>query len=148
MGVQLFSTYSQILTCKFPSVGMEQLANRARSAFLELRIYGGRTPHTQNHDGERVLKKSKPRKRAGEGWMGRLAFQREWEAPSTPPPAPRMPFGRAPGDVWASQVALVAKNPPVNAGGKRDKGSVSRSGRSPGGGNGNPLHYSCLENPT
>ena len=36
------------------------------------------------------------------------------------------------------------KNPPANAG---DVGSISGSGRSPGEGNGNPLQYSCLENP-
>ena len=40
----------------------------------------------------------------------------------------------------------VVKNPPDNAGDTRDPGSISGSGRSPGGGNGNPLHYSCLEN--
>ena len=38
----------------------------------------------------------------------------------------------------------VVKNPPANA---RDGGSMSGSGRSPGEGNGNPLQYSCLENP-
>ena len=43
----------------------------------------------------------------------------------------------------ASQVALVVKNPPANAGDIRDMGL----GRSPGGGLGNPLQYSCLENP-
>ena len=51
---------------------------------------------------------------------------------------------------WASQVALVVKNPPANAGDIRDMGSVpgsGASGRSPGGGHGNPLQYSCLENP-
>ena len=46
-----------------------------------------------------------------------------------------------------SQVALVVKNPPANAGDVRDTGSVPGSGRSPGGGHGNPLQYSCLENP-
>ena len=45
---------------------------------------------------------------------------------------------------WASQVVLVLKNPP--AGDIRDAGSVPESGRSPGGGHGNPLQYSCLEN--
>ena len=40
-------------------------------------------------------------------------------------------------------VALVVKDPPANAGDVRDTGS----GRSPGGGHGNPLQYSCLENP-
>ena len=45
---------------------------------------------------------------------------------------------------WASQVALVIKNLSANAG---DVGSIPGSGRSPGGGYGNPLQYSCLENP-
>ena len=38
----------------------------------------------------------------------------------------------------------MVKNPPANAG---DMGSIPGSGRSPGEGNGNPLQYSCLENP-
>ena len=42
---------------------------------------------------------------------------------------------------------VVVKNLPASAGDARDVGSVSRSGRPPGGGNGNPLQYSCLENP-
>ena len=46
----------------------------------------------------------------------------------------------------ASQVVLVVKNPPVNAGDVRDVGSIPGSGRVPGGGHGNPLQYSCLEN--
>ena len=46
----------------------------------------------------------------------------------------------------ASQVALVVKNPPANAGDIGDTGSIPGSGRSPGEGNGNPLQYSCLEN--
>ena len=46
-----------------------------------------------------------------------------------------------------SQVALVVKNPPDNAGDIRDSGSVPGSGRSPGEGNSNPLQYSCVENP-
>ena len=44
-------------------------------------------------------------------------------------------------------VVLVVKNPPANAGDIRDAGLISGSGRSPGGGHGNPLKYSCLENP-
>ena len=52
-----------------------------------------------------------------------------------------------PAIVWASQVELVVKNPPVNAGDIRDAGSIPGSGRSLGGGHGNPLQYSCLENP-
>ena len=49
--------------------------------------------------------------------------------------------------IWASQVALVVKNPPANAGDARDTGSIPGSGRSFGEGYGNPLQYSCLENP-
>ena len=47
----------------------------------------------------------------------------------------------------ASQVALVVKNLPANAGDIRDVGSIPGSGRSPGGGHSNPLQFSCLENP-
>ena len=49
--------------------------------------------------------------------------------------------------VWASLVVLVVKNLPANAGDSRDVGSIPESGRSPGGGHGNPLQYSCLKNP-
>ena len=49
--------------------------------------------------------------------------------------------------LWASQVVLVVKNPPASARDIRDTGSIPGSGRSPGGGYGNPLQYSCLENP-
>ena len=45
-----------------------------------------------------------------------------------------------------SQVVLVVKNPPANSGDIRDLGLILESGRSPRGGNGNPLQYSCLEN--
>ena len=45
------------------------------------------------------------------------------------------------------QVVLVVKNPPANVGDVRDPGSIPGSGQSPGGGYGNPLQYSCLENP-
>ena len=47
----------------------------------------------------------------------------------------------------ASQVALVAKNPPANARDIRDSSSIAELGRSPGGGHGNPPKYSCLKNP-
>ena len=43
-------------------------------------------------------------------------------------------------------MALEVKNPPANAGDVREVGSIPGSGRSPGGGHGNPLQYSCLEN--
>ena len=41
----------------------------------------------------------------------------------------------------------VVKNLPANVGDKRDLGLIPGSRRSPGGGYGNPLQYSCLENP-
>ena len=48
--------------------------------------------------------------------------------------------------LWASQVVLVVKNPPANAGDTRDAGLILGLGRSPGIGNGNLFQYSCLEN--
>ena len=45
-------------------------------------------------------------------------------------------------------MALVVKNLPANTGDVRDVCLILRSGRSPGGGHGNPLQYSCLENST
>ena len=44
-------------------------------------------------------------------------------------------------------MVLVVKNPPANAGDIRDAGLIPGLGRSPGGEHGNPLQYSCLENP-
>ena len=43
-------------------------------------------------------------------------------------------------------MVLVVKNLPANAGVIRDLDSIPEAGRSPGGGHGNPLQYSCLEN--
>ena len=53
----------------------------------------------------------------------------------------------ATGLLWASQVALVVKNPPAYAGDVRDAGLIPGLKRSPGRGHGNPSQYSCLENP-
>ena len=53
-------------------------------------------------------------------------------------------FGR--GSTCRKGMQLV-KNVPANAGGAKDVGLILGSGRSPGGGNGNPLQCSCLENP-
>ena len=41
----------------------------------------------------------------------------------------------------------MVKNPSATAGDIRDRGSIPGLGRSPGGGHGNPLQHSCLENP-
>ena len=46
----------------------------------------------------------------------------------------------------ASQIVLVVKNPPANAGDPRVAGSIPGLGRSPGERNGNPVQFSCLEN--
>ena len=56
------------------------------------------------------------------------------------------PFHVSKTQTGASQVVLVVKNLPANAGDIKDVGSILGLGRSLGGGNGNPLHYSCLEN--
>ena len=47
----------------------------------------------------------------------------------------------------ASQVALVVKNLPANAGDIKDDGSIPGLGRHPGEGHSNALHCACLENP-
>ena len=44
-------------------------------------------------------------------------------------------------------MVLVVKNPPANAGDVREAASIPGSERSPGGGPGNELKYSCLEDP-
>ena len=41
----------------------------------------------------------------------------------------------------------MVRNPPANVGDIRDAGSITGLARSPGGGHGNPLQYSCLKNP-
>ena len=48
---------------------------------------------------------------------------------------------------WTSQVVLLVKNLTANAGDIRDSGWIPGLGRSPGGGHGNPLQYSCREYP-
>ena len=50
-------------------------------------------------------------------------------------------------NLWIFFFFWYGKNPPANVGDIRDAGSIPGSGRSPGGGHGNPLQYSCLENP-
>ena len=54
-------------------------------------------------------------------------------------------------DLWKSRTLTrgfpVLKDSPVNARGTRELSLIPGSGRSPGEGNGNPLQYSCLENP-
>ena len=49
--------------------------------------------------------------------------------------------------IGVSQVALMIKSPPANAGDIRDLGFIPGLGRVPGEEHGNSLHYSCLENP-
>ena len=49
--------------------------------------------------------------------------------------------------LWVSRVVLVVENPPADGREVKDSGSVPGSGKCPGGEHGNPLQYSCLENP-
>ena len=49
--------------------------------------------------------------------------------------------------LWASHMAQVVKNLPASEGDIRDMGYIPGWGRSPGGGHGNPLQYSSLQNP-
>ena len=55
--------------------------------------------------------------------------------------------GHLTGLTFLSIINSLVKNLPANAGDIRDAGLILGSGRSPGEGNGNPLHYSCLGNP-
>ena len=48
--------------------------------------------------------------------------------------------------IWVSQVAVV-KNPPASGEDTEDMDLIPGSGKFPGGGNGNPLQFSCMENP-
>ena len=50
-------------------------------------------------------------------------------------------------DMQGSPGATAVKNPPADVGEAGDAGLIPGSGRFPGGGNGNPLQCSCLENP-
>ena len=59
----------------------------------------------------------------------------------------RNPNYSRPPQNWASQVTLVVKDLPANAGDITDVGLIPGLGKSSGGGHGNPLQYSCLENP-
>ena len=59
-----------------------------------------------------------------------------------------MTVARAWEQKWASQVARVVRDPPAKAGDAGDAGLTPGWGRSPGGGHGDPLQCSCLENPT
>ena len=59
----------------------------------------------------------------------------------------RLLFLRTRSPKGASQAVLVVENPPANTGDIRDSSSIPGSGRSPGGGHGNPLQYSWLEEP-
>ena len=51
-------------------------------------------------------------------------------------------------NTWGFPGGTVVKNLLASAGDARDLGSMPGLRRFPGGGNGNPLQYSCLENPT
>ena len=102
----------------------------------------------------------KEAKNATSGHTSRgLGWSRYSASLSCLPPSESSPFRVVPGTQAkalnfktspmekASQVTLVVKNLPANAGDLRDVRSISGSGRSPEGGHGNPLQYSYLENP-
>ena len=58
-----------------------------------------------------------------------------------------IPFGKYYSLRWSFTGGTVVKNLPANEEDMRDTGSIPRSGRFPRERNGNPLQYSCLENP-
>ena len=85
-------------------------------------------------------------------WLSLSAWQsglRHWI--KTPVSSGRRGTGSTPTaakkQFWACHLVLVVKNLTANAGDIRDLGLIPGLGRSPAGGHGNPLQYSCLENP-
>ena len=78
-----------------------------------------------------------------------LYYHTQWATPLSHHPCHSWPWGfhESHSHSWASQVALVVKNPSANAGRRKRHGFNPWVGRSPGGEHGNPLQYSCLENP-
>ena len=77
------------------------------------------------------------------GWQSRKTSGRWWHSDWDCMDKGRFTRGR----IRVSPRELVVKNPPASAGDVRDAGSIPESGSSPGGGHGNPLQCSCLENP-
>ena len=100
---------------------------------------------------ETLLKHKAKRKKKGKGkerkTYCRDSFWNKKIASSVKCLACFFAFGRYSATIWASQVALVRKNPPANAGDLRDVGSIPGLGRSSGEWHGNLLQYSCLEHP-
>ena len=82
-------------------------------------------------------------------WVSRAYSRREGMSSGWPYPlnlwSPYL-FLRSKGNIGLFQVVLVVKNPPANGGDIRDVGLIPGLGRCPGGGHGNLLQYSCLEN--
>ena len=77
-----------------------------------------------------------------ESWLG-LKLKRECNVFSSTRAWPSLLKGKS----WRNQVVLVVKHTSANARDVRDMGSIPGLGRSPGGGHGGPLQFSCLENP-
>ena len=85
--------------------------------------------------------------------LGRAAHVMDTLGRAGPWPGPLHGLSKDPDAIWnpkqkysvaSNGLCSVVTNPPANA---EDMGSIPGSGRSPGGGNGNPLQYSCLGNP-
>ena len=106
-----------------------------------------------------------PRRYQLDPWVGKIPWRRKWQPTLVSLPGEshgqRSLAGYSPwchkeldkseyahkANIWASQVALVVKNLPTNARDIRDLSLIPGLERSPRKGHGNPLQYSCLENP-
>ena len=108
--------------------------------------------------GKEYLRRGESRCKGPVGAMGRRRSSKRWEVSvaggkpareiaggdiSEQPPRVTFVLG-----VRASQMVLVVSTQPANAAERGDVGLIPGSGRSPGGGHGHPLQYSCLEHPT
>ena len=93
-------------------------------------------------DGQYGIEQNNRQARSRANASGILVFGVKWVRDF-----PGLEGGGETGQRRASQVAPMVKSPPANTGDRRDAGSTPGSGRSPGGGHGNPPQCSCLENP-
>ena len=108
--------------------------------------YDGNKGYYENLNVTACLQSVRDRVELALGWVGEITFKfrlrgLEGRVPHAEEVAWRMSLA------GASQVALGVKKLPASVGSIRDSGLISGLGRSPGGGHGSPLQYSCMENP-
>ena len=127
-------THSSILAWKIP--GTESWAvHKRRATVPKTEALRTRTQTPRRHGRQKAESRGSQRPRINKRHLLRSCAMKRREVFCS-----IMPVGD-------SQVVLVIRNSPAKGRDLRDAGSIPGSGRSPGGGHGHPLQYSCLENP-